>query len=168
MTRKSPTVSFVHVSTPLGPAVLAASSAGLAGVWFVGQRHMPDLENPGWAPAQTPPPLLALAAQHLDEYFLGKRRVFDLPLDLSCGTDFQQRVWAALRGIALVSTVSYGQLARQLGQPLASRAVGVAVGRNPISIVVPCHRVVGSSGQLTGYAGGLERKRALLQLESRF
>jgi methylated-DNA-[protein]-cysteine S-methyltransferase len=101
----------------------------------------------------------------LQDYFAGHRTVFDLPLDLSRGTAFQQSVWQALLNIGAGTHQSYGQLAARLSKPQAVRAVGAAVGRNPVSIIVPCHRVLGSTGQLTGYAGGLERKRALLQLE---
>jgi methylated-DNA-[protein]-cysteine S-methyltransferase len=103
--------------------------------------------------------------QQLADYFAGRRRQFDLPLDLSHGTAFQQSVWQALLAIAPGRTTSYGALALAVGKPAAVRAVGAAVGRNPISVIVPCHRVLGADGSLTGYAGGLERKRALLELE---
>jgi methylated-DNA-[protein]-cysteine S-methyltransferase len=155
-------LQHLQITTPLGPMLLAASSTGLAGAWFLDQRHFPDTTN--WLP--TPDhPLLQAAASQLHRHFNGSQRRFDIPLDLSTGTDFQQRVWHALINIRAGQTTSYGQLAAQLGLPSASRAVGAAVGRNPISIVVPCHRVLGSKGQLTGYAGGLTRKSALLQLE---
>jgi methylated-DNA-[protein]-cysteine S-methyltransferase len=108
--------------------------------------------------------LLAAQAQ-LADYFAARLTVFDLPLGLVSGTAFQQAVWRALLEIAPGATVSYGELARRIGKPQAVRAVGAAVGRNPLSIVVPCHRVVGANGALTGYAGGLERKVALLALE---
>ena len=108
---------------------------------------------------------LPAAREQLAAYFAGELTVFDLPLDLR-GTDFQRRVWAALREIPYGRTRTYGELATALGAPSASRAVGLANGRNPISIVVPCHRVVGASGSLTGYAGGVDRKRALLDLEA--
>jgi methylated-DNA-[protein]-cysteine S-methyltransferase len=147
---------------PLGPMVLSASPIGLNGVWFDGQRHQPDAS--GWPPALRHPVLQA-AQRQLLEYFDGRRQQFELPLDLSGGTAFQQAVWQALRGIGAGTTSSYGALARALERPQAVRAVGAAVGRNPISIIVPCHRVLGSAGALTGYAGGLERKQALLQLE---
>ena len=99
------------------------------------------------------------------EYFAGQRSHFDLPLDLSCGTAFQQAVWQALLGIAQGEVISYSEVSRRIGKPQAVRAVGGAVGRNPISIIVPCHRVMGCNGTLTGYGGGLERKTALLRLE---
>ena len=101
----------------------------------------------------------------LAAWFAGERTRFELPLDLQAGTPFQQDVWTALLAIPRGGTTSYAELARRLGRPTAARAVGAAVGRNPISIVVPCHRVLGSGGSLTGYAGGLERKTALLELE---
>jgi methylated-DNA-[protein]-cysteine S-methyltransferase len=109
--------------------------------------------------------VLQAACTQLTAYFAAQAARFDLPLDLSLGTPFQQSVWERLRAIPYGVTQSYGEIARYLGQPSASRAVGAAVGRNPLSIIVPCHRVVGSNGALTGYAGGLERKIALLQLE---
>jgi methylated-DNA-[protein]-cysteine S-methyltransferase len=148
--------------SPLGTMIVAATARGLAGVWFEGQRHMPD--NARW-PEQPEHPILRKAMQQLGEYFAGRRANFDLPLDLQGGTAFQRCVWDALLAIPRGGTTSYGMLSRRIGQPAAVRAVGAAVGRNPLSIVVPCHRVVGADGSLTGYAGGLERKTALLQLE---
>ena len=109
--------------------------------------------------------MLEQAKSQLAAYFAGQRMAFDLPLDLRGGTAFQQRVWQALREIAPGGTTSYGALSARIGQPAAVRAVGAAVGRNPVCIVVPCHRVIGTNGSLTGYAGGLERKTALLALE---
>jgi methylated-DNA-[protein]-cysteine S-methyltransferase len=110
-------------------------------------------------------PVLREAVAQLAAYFAGERTAFDLPLDLQAGTPFQQSVWQALLAIPPGGTTSYSELGRRLGRPQAARAVGAAVGRNPISIVVPCHRVLGTGGALTGYAGGLERKTALLRLE---
>jgi methylated-DNA-[protein]-cysteine S-methyltransferase len=107
-----------------------------------------------------------MAAHELQQYFAGERSQFDVPVDLGRGTPFQQSVWAALRGIPPGATTSYGAISQRLGKASAVRAVGGAVGRNPISIIVPCHRVVGANGAMTGYAGGLPRKVALLQLES--
>jgi len=149
-------------ASPLGPIVIAATRRGLAGVWFEGQRHMP--RNADW-PHEPDHPLLRQVRVQLDEYFAGERDTFDLPLDLQGGTAFQQSVWQALLSIPRGGTMSYGGLSRHIGQPAAVRAVGAAVGRNPVSIVVPCHRVLGANGSLTGYAGGLERKTALLRLE---
>lgn len=157
-----------RADTPLGPVRLAASPAGLAGVWFEGQRHepAPRLSGPGaWADAPDHP-LLQAAARQLQQYLQAERDGFDLPLDMTGGTPFQQTVWQALLAIDRGQTTSYGALSRLIGNPKAVRAVGAAVGRNPLSVVVPCHRVVGTDGSLTGYAGGLDRKKALLQLES--
>jgi methylated-DNA-[protein]-cysteine S-methyltransferase len=148
--------------SPLGPMLLAATDRGLAGIWFEGQRHGPD--SSGWR-EQPDHPVLREAAEQLGDYFAGRRVSFDLPLDLQAGTPFQQSVWHALLAIPAGATSSYGELSRRIGRPGASRAVGAAVGRNPLSIVVPCHRVLGTGGALTGYAGGLERKSALLRLE---
>ncbi len=152
-----------HFHSPLGAMTLAASSHGLCGVWFDGQKHQPDTS--AWAYDPHHPVLLQAQAQ-LAAYFAGQRRVFDLPLDLSGGTPFQQSVWRALLDIAPGATSTYGAMARSLDRPLAVRAVAAAIGRNPVSIIVPCHRVLGAGGALTGYAGGLDRKAALLQLES--
>ena len=151
-----------RTETALGPVRLAASPLGLCGVWFEGQRHEPLQTWPG----QAGHPLLQQAALQLQQYLRGERGGFDLPLDLSGGTPFQQAVWRALLAIGRGRTCSYGALSAQLGQPRAVRAVGAAVGRNPLSVVVPCHRVLGANGSLTGYAGGLDRKTALLTLEN--
>ncbi|MDQ7745474.1 methylated-DNA--[protein]-cysteine S-methyltransferase [Hydrogenophaga pseudoflava] len=154
------------VSSPLGDLRLVASPDGLAGLWFVeGQRHEPTAERLAAWPTVSSHPVLDAAVQQLDGYFRGQRQGFDLPLDLGQGTAFQQAVWRALMKIPAGTTTSYGVLAADLGRPLAVRAVGAAVGRNPLCVVVPCHRVVGSNGSLTGYAGGLDRKHALLRLE---
>ncbi|HVE54367.1 MAG TPA: methylated-DNA--[protein]-cysteine S-methyltransferase [Ramlibacter sp.] len=159
---RNPVRACTHYESPLGRMLLAATDSGLAGVWFVGQRHGPDSD--GW-PEDASHSLLQQATGQLAEYFAGQRTRFDLPLDLQAGTPFQQSVWAALLAIPPGGTTSYAQLGRQLGRPQAARAIGAAVGRNPVSIVVPCHRVLGTGGGLTGYAGGLERKTALLRLE---
>lgn len=148
--------------SPLGPMRLAASDQGLCGIWFEGQRHQP---NPAGWPAAQQHPVLRQAVQQLTDYFSGRRTHFDVPLDLRHGTPFQQSVWRALLDIPSSKTTSYGALSERIGKPSAVRAVGAAIGRNPLSIVVPCHRVLGASGALTGYAGGLERKVALLRLE---
>lgn len=152
-----------HTPTALGTVRLAASPQGLVGLWFDGQRHQPG-ELDTW-PTDGGHPVLRAAARQIRDYLDGARDGFDLPLDLSGGTPFQQSVWRALLAIPRGGTTSYGALARQLGHPRAVRAVGAAVGRNPVSVAVPCHRVLGSGGALTGYAGGLERKAALLRLE---
>ena len=152
-----------RIDTPLGRVLLAATPAGLAGFWFEGQRHSPDSSR--WAEAPADDALLQAAGAQVQEYFAGNRSHFDLPLDLSHGTPFQQAVWRALLQIARGQTTRYGALAALIGQPRAVRAVGAAVGRNPLSVVVPCHRVLGADGSLTGYAGGLDRKVRLLALE---
>ena len=148
--------------SPLGPMTLCASDKGLAGAWFDGQKHMPATD--AW-PVQADHPVLREAQAQLRQYFAGQRQVFALPLCIPGGTAFQQAVWHGLLAIPAGATTSYGALAQRLGKPAAVRAVGAAVGRNPVTIIVPCHRVVGADGSLTGYAGGLERKTALLQLE---
>ena len=156
------TVYTSHMDTPLGGVTLAATDAGLAGVWFDHQRHWPD--TAGWQ-RKDDHPALAEAATQLKDYFDGKRDVFDMKLDLSHGTPFQQSVWQQLLAIPAGATTSYGKISEGVGKPAAVRAVGAAVGRNPISVIVPCHRVLGADGSLTGYAGGLDRKTALLELE---
>lgn len=151
-----------HTPSPLGPITLAVAGDKLVGAWFEAQAHLPDLSRYAQAPDH---PVLQQAARQLTDYFAGLRHQFELPLDLSTGTTFQQKVWQALLGIPRGQTCSYKALSATIGQPAAVRAVGGAVGRNPLSIIVPCHRVVGSHGALTGYAGGLDRKTALLHLE---
>ena len=157
-----PSIVQARYDSPLGPMIVAATSRGLAGVWFEGQRHMPDVS--AW-PLRTGHPILAKTQAQLREYFAAKRTSFDLPLDLQGGTVFQQAVWRALLSIPCGGTSSYGVLSRCIGHAAAVRAVGAAIGRNPVCVVVPCHRVLGADGSLTGYAGGLERKGALLRLE---
>ncbi|MDO9198153.1 methylated-DNA--[protein]-cysteine S-methyltransferase [Rhodoferax sp.] len=148
--------------SPLGRIILAASGNALVGVWFDGQSHQPDTSI--W-PQASEHPVLQQAQRQLSDYFAGRRTSFDLPLDFAQGTAFQQDVWRALLKIPRGATRSYGALSADVGNPAAVRAVAGAVGRNPLSIIVPCHRVLGADGSLTGYAGGLERKAALLQLE---
>jgi len=154
--------SFDRYASPLGEVLIVADEAGLTGLHFVDQQHFPK-DTGHWQlnPAQ---PVLVAARRQLEEYFAGQRRHFDLPL-APRGTAFQREVWQALTAIPYGATTSYGALAASLGRPSASRAVGAANGRNPLGIIVPCHRVIGSAGALTGYAGGLERKQALLALE---
>ncbi len=159
---KTATIYTTHIDSRLGGVTLAATDEGLAGLWFDHQKHSPD--TAGWQPNDAHPVLREASAQ-LRDYFGGKRQQFDLLLDLSHGTEFQQSVWQALLAIPSGATTSYGALSAGVGKPAAVRAVGAAVGRNPISVIVPCHRVVGKDGSLTGYAGGLERKTALLELE---
>ena len=162
------TLQRCSIDSPLGPLLLAASENGLAGVWFNDQQHRPaDATVATWC-ENLDHPLLQQAALRINAYFQsapGTAQHFTLPLDISAGTAFQQAVWRALLGIPAGETRSYAQIAHAVDRPAAVRAVGAAIGRNPLSIVVPCHRVLGSAGALTGYAGGLGRKTALLSLE---
>jgi len=156
----------VHVilPSPIGPLTLVAEAGQLTALYLDAQRHRPGEESfgepgdPGAAP-------FSAAARQLADYFAGQLTGFDLPL-APAGTDFQRGVWAALRTIPYGQTWSYTQLAEKIGRASAVRAVGLANGKNPISVVIPCHRVIGSDGSLTGYGGGLDRKRFLLDLES--
>jgi methylated-DNA-[protein]-cysteine S-methyltransferase len=159
---KDARVSRAVIDSPLGPLTLLASGGALTGLYLDGRAPSPAEAAPEASDQDAP--VLAEAERQLDEYFAGRRRSFDLPLALD-GTAFQQRVWKALLGIGYGETVTYGQLADQLGQPTAARAVGLANGRNPVSIIVPCHRVIGSNGKLTGYGGGIPNKQRLLDLE---
>jgi methylated-DNA-[protein]-cysteine S-methyltransferase len=163
--KRSASLTQTTIETPLGPMLLAVSSRGLAGVWFINQQHFPTLSETGSWATDASQPLLLEAACQLASYFHGDSRSFDVPLDLSAGTAFQQSVWRALTDIPPGTTQSYGTIAQRVGRPAAVRAVGAAIGRNPLGIVVPCHRVIGANGSLTGYAGGLDRKKALLALE---
>ncbi len=148
--------------SPLGRLALLATDAALLGAWFEGQQHFPVLDTFQKRPGQV---LLEQACSQLNDYFLKKRSAFTLPLDWAGGTAFQQSVWQSLRAIPAGATSTYGAIAQAIGKPAAVRAVGAAIGRNPLSIFIPCHRVIGAKGAMTGYAGGLERKIALLQLE---
>ena len=150
------------IDSPVDTLTLVATDGLLSGVFMVDQRHRPPTEVFG---ERDPAPFAAVIDQ-LKAYFVGERTTFDLPL-APVGTSFQRMVWTALRRIPYGETVSYGQIAKRIGRPGASRAVGLANGANPIGVIVPCHRVVASDGSLTGYGGGLERKRFLLGLEKR-
>ena len=167
--------AYYHiVDSPLGPMFIGGSAAGLHRIDFIdspdGRRSEAGylvrlVKEAGGAPSRDAK-AAARAAEQLAEYFAGRRTRFDLPLTPR-GTAFQLAVWQALRGIPHGETASYGAIARAIGRPGAARAVGAAIGRNPLSVVVPCHRVVGADGTLTGYAGGLDRKARLLDLEAR-
>jgi methylated-DNA-[protein]-cysteine S-methyltransferase len=143
-------------NSPLGPLTLIGGDRGLSAVRFPGGALGDE--------ARRRPQAFQAAVSQLDDYFAGDRREFELELDLA-GTPFQLRVWEALRAIPYGTTISYGELASTIARPDRVRAVGSAVGRTPIPIIVPCHRVIGADGSLTGYGGGLDRKRALLELE---
>lgn len=157
-----PTIYYTEYASPLGKIILATTDKGVCGLYFDDQRYFNG--TAGWQKAAHP--LLDKASQQLDDYFAGRRKKFDVKLDLAVhGTPFQQTVWNALLNIDFGKTSTYGAHADHIHKPKAVRAVGGAIGRNPISIIVPCHRVVGSNGSLTGFAGGLDRKKYLLQLE---
>jgi len=152
------------IKSPVGPLKLVASEAGLAAILW--KDDSPRRVRLGQVTQDDSNPVLLEAERQLGEYFAGERTEFSLELDFA-GTQFQRRVWSALLTIPYGETRSYGQIARQIGSPEAVRAVGAANGKNPISIIAPCHRVVGSDGKLTGFAGGLETKAQLLALEGR-
>jgi methylated-DNA-[protein]-cysteine S-methyltransferase len=153
--------AFSYFASPIGRLLLTSDGIALTGLYMELSRKSQSTE--GWAQDAAVAPLEA-TLQQLSEYFAGTRREFDLPLRLE-GSPFQQRVWRELTEIPYGETWSYGQLAKRIGNPSASRAVGLANGRNPISILVPCHRVIGADGSLTGYGGGLDRKSWLLAHE---
>jgi methylated-DNA-[protein]-cysteine S-methyltransferase len=153
---------FARYESPLGPMFATAEEDGITHVEFVGAKYAPDARA-DWIEDPRAPDLAACGTQ-LAEYFAGKRTEFDLPLAPQ-GSEFQQRVWREIARVPYGKTISYGELAARAGAPGQARAAGAATGRNPVSLVIPCHRIVGSDGSLTGYAGGLERKRELLELE---
>jgi len=153
---------FTRLPSPLGPLLLTGNETCLTGLYF-------DKFDGGAAPEPTvdsveAPERFGSVARQLEEYFAGRRREFDVPI-APAGTAFQQKVWQALCAIPCGATASYGAIAKKVGSPAAMRAVGAANGRNPIAIIIPCHRVIGANGALTGYGGGMERKRWLLELE---
>lgn len=155
-------IYYTEYCSPLGQLILATTDLGICGLYFHDQRYFNGTKD--WQKSRHP--FLESALNQLDDYFDGRRRQFDLKLDLTVGgTPFQHSVWHALLTIKFGTTSSYSAHANQINKPKAVRAVGGAIGRNPISIIVPCHRVLGSNGALTGFAGGLERKKSLLQLE---
>ena len=153
-------IRHTTIDSPVGPLLLAASDDGLHAIEFHQSRH--PVRRDGWQPGDHP--LLHETARQLGEYFAGQRQAFALPL-APRGTAFQCTVWHTLATIPFGDTISYAQLASRVGKPTAMRAVGAANGRNPLPIVLPCHRVIGADGSLTGFGGGLPTKRFLLQLE---
>ncbi|MCP9952252.1 methylated-DNA--[protein]-cysteine S-methyltransferase [Actinomadura madurae] len=155
--------THVVIDSPVGPLTLVETDGALSGLYMEMQRHRPPADTFG-APGDPDSEPFATVAEQLAAYFAGELTEFDMPLRLH-GTPFQQRVWDALQEIPYGETTTYGELAVEIGSPSASRAVGLANGRNPVGVIVPCHRVVGSTGSLTGYGGGLDRKRYLLDFE---
>ena len=154
-------IQYRTIDSPIGPLTLAGRGSVLTNLRMVDQTYEPS--HAGWSPERS---AFAKAVDQLRAYFAGELTDFDIELDLR-GTEFQQRVWKALLTIPYGETRSYGEIAEQIGAPGCARAVGLANGHNPIAIVVPCHRVIGANGSLTGYGGGLDRKRTLLELEKR-
>ncbi|WP_431286861.1 methylated-DNA--[protein]-cysteine S-methyltransferase [Roseateles chitinivorans] len=157
---KSTHTAWTETDTPLGRLLIARNAQGLSGLWFEAQKYHPGVLS---APRDDDDVLLKDTVAAMKDYFAG--RVAALPPMSPTGTAFQEAVWKALLGIPSGETVTYGELAARLGRPEAVRAVAAAVGRNPVSVLIPCHRVVGADGSLTGYAGGLNRKEALLTIE---
>jgi methylated-DNA-[protein]-cysteine S-methyltransferase len=155
---------YEYYDSPCGRMLLVADGDALCGAYFVGQKHMREPDADWQHDAQAAP--LVQAKRELAEYFSGKRKSFGIPLAAE-GTAFQRAVWKAIAGVPFGATISYAELARRAGRPGSARAAGAATGRNPIGIIVPCHRIVGADGSLTGYAGGVDKKRTLLALEGR-
>ena len=151
---------YTTIDSPIGELLLLGDGEALHGLYMQDGRK-PVRIAPGWEPSTAP---FADVCSQLQEYFAGERTTFEIPLVLK-GAPFERQVWRALEDIPYGETVTYGEIARRVGQPSAARAVGLANGRNPIAVIVPCHRVIGADGTLTGYGGGLERKRLLLELE---
>jgi methylated-DNA-[protein]-cysteine S-methyltransferase len=153
---------YDYYQSPRGRMLLVADAKALTGVYFIGRKYQPRIEG-GWRRDVRHAPLRQ-AKDQLAEYFGGKRKRFTVKV-APRGTPFQRAVWKTIAGVGFGQTIPYAELARRAGRPGSARAAGAATGRNPIGIIVPCHRIVGSNGSLTGYAGGLERKKALLALE---
>jgi methylated-DNA-[protein]-cysteine S-methyltransferase len=154
-------LAYDHYQSPQGPMIITATSKGLAGVYFKGQKHFPPQRD--WR-RDARNAVVRQAKRELAQYFAGRRTRFSVALDPQ-GTAFQRSVWKQIAKVGFGKTLTYGELARRAGHPGSARAAGAATGRNPIGIIVPCHRIMGADGSLTGYAGGLGRKRALLALE---
>jgi methylated-DNA-[protein]-cysteine S-methyltransferase len=155
-------IRYCFTPSSLGNVLLVANGDALCGVYFDDQKYLPPID-PAWQEDDRSEVLRA-ARRELDQYFAGSRKVFDLPLAPN-GTSFQRAVWNAIAQVPWGETLTYAELASRAGHPGSARAAGAATGRNPLSIIVPCHRIVGSDGSLTGYAGGLDRKQKLLALE---
>ena len=151
--------TYDYLETPLGRMLLVTNERGLCGAHFIGQKYFPNID-PSWKREKS------RAGRELEEYFAGKRTAFTVPLAAE-GTPFQRAIWKEISRVRFGETITYAELARRAGFPNCARAAGAATGRNPIGVIVPCHRIVGTNGSLTGYAGGLEKKKALLALEGR-
>ncbi len=149
--------TYDYLETPLGRMLLVSSEQGLRGAHFIGQKYFPNID-PSWKREKSS------AARELEEYFAGKRKEFRVPLAAE-GSPFQRAIWREIAKVPFGQTITYAELARRAGYPGSARAAGAATGRNPIGVIVPCHRIMGTNGSLTGYAGGLEKKKALLALE---
>lgn len=154
---------FASYQSPCGDMLVVANLEALVGLYFVGQKYFPR-PDPEWREDARVAPI-AQTLRELDEYFAGKRRHFEVPL-APHGTSFQRAVWKGIASVPYGETITYGELARRAGAPGNARAAGAATGQNPIGVIVPCHRIIGANGSLTGYAGGLDKKRALLALEA--
>ena len=155
---------YDYYHSPHGRMLLVADDKALTGVYFAGQKYQPRIERDWVRDGRHAP--LRQAKNELAEYFAGKRQRFTVKV-APRGTPFQRAVWKAIAGVGFGRTIPYAELARRAGHPGSARAAGAATGRNPVGIIVPCHRIVGSNGALTGFAGGLAKKRALLELEGR-
>jgi methylated-DNA-[protein]-cysteine S-methyltransferase len=161
LTTASKSLVYTLEPSPIGELVLVSDGRALRGL-YMQEGRMPVVVQPEWERSEAP---FGAVRTQLQEYFARERTTFDVPLALE-GSPFQRRVWNALLEIPYGTTTSYGELARRIGKPAAARAVGLANGRNPVAVIVPCHRVIGADGSLTGYGGGLERKQHLLRLEA--
>ncbi len=157
-------MNYSIIKSLVGDLILVADASALTGLYFEGCQHVPAASK-GWT-LNAQHPVLEKTAKQLKEYFEGKRTSFSLPLRLA-GTDFQEKIWQQIARIPYGKKISYSELAKRAGAPQAIRAAGTATGQNPVSIIIPCHRVMGKNGRLCGFAGGLERKRLLLELEKR-
>lgn len=160
---KMSSIYYTEYESPVGTLILSATEDGLSGLWITGEKHAPVVE-PSWKREDQ---RFSEVKHELDDYFVGKLKEFRSPLASAVGTPFQQQVWKALTEIPYGVTISYGELARRINNPAAVRAVGLANGKNPVSIIVPCHRVIGANGSLTGYGGGMAAKKWLLEHETR-
>jgi methylated-DNA-[protein]-cysteine S-methyltransferase len=157
----APAAVYARVASPFGPLVLRAEDGVLTGLFFADCLHAPPVRTDDFGAD----PVFAMVEEQVAEYARGERRAFDLPWR-AAGTDFNEAVWMETAKIPFGATITYGELAARAGHPHSARAVGAALGRNPVCLVVPCHRVIGADGQLTGFAGGVDRKRRLLELEA--